>query len=110
MLYMKRSDIWAEISTFDRLRWNLVFTWKKSQTNRSIVMERKDSFAARIQKMRNRKRYRPQDRPTFVHSSHTVHRSWTSETSLKVPFGKGDRLVVVHAGGDAGSTDGAALV
>ena len=72
-------------------------------------MERTGVVAARIQYLHNIKRYREQGPPiiyidkTFLHSSHTVHRSWqSSETSLKVPFSKGNRLIVVHAHSAAG--------
>ena len=40
-----------------------------------------------------------------------MHRSWQSESvALKVPFGKGDRFIVVHAGSENGFIDGASLV
>ena len=48
---------------------------------------------------------------TFVHTSYCVHRSWQSElVVLKVPFGKGERFIVVHAGTDKGFIEKALLV
>ena len=82
----------------------LGFRWRKSQANRSLLMERTDIVAARIQFLRNIKKYRVNDRPiiytdeTFVHSTYTVSKSWqSSEVSLQAPFCRGERLIVLHA-------------
>ncbi|XP_053372912.1 uncharacterized protein LOC128546425 [Mercenaria mercenaria] len=48
---------------------------------------------------------------TFVHAAHTALKCWQSEdVVLDVPFNKGDRLIIVHAGSDAGFVKGAGLV
>ena len=95
----------------------LGFRWRKSQTNRSLLMERTDIVAARIQFLRKIKKYRENGRPiiytdeTFVHSSHTVSKSWqSSEVSLQAPFSRGERLIVLHAGSKAGFLKGTELV
>ena len=81
----------------------LGFRWRKSQTNRSLLMERTDIVAARIQFLRNIKKYRVNCRPiiytdeTFVHSTHTVSKSWqSSKVSLQAPFCRGERRMFVH--------------
>ena len=62
-----------------------------------------------FQFLRNIKKYRENGRPiiytdeTFVHSTHTVSKSWQSpEVSLQAPFCRGERLIVLHAGSKAG--------
>ena len=36
---------------------------------------------------------------TYVHTSHTVSKSWQSDNASKnVPFSKGQRYIVVHVG------------
>lgn len=41
---------------------------------------------------------------TYLHSNHTKNKSWSdnSEHGLKKPFGKGQRVIIVHAGGSTG--------
>ncbi len=95
----------------------LGFSWKKTQSNRSILMERADVVNSRVEFLRKIKKLREDGRTivytdeTFVHSAHTMHRSWQSkDISLKVPFSKGQRLIIVHAGTEAGFIKGASLV
>lgn len=80
-------------------------------------MEWTDIVAARIQFLRKIKKYRENGRPiiytdeTFVHSSHTVSKSWqSSEVSHQAPFSRGERLIVLHAGSKAGFLKGTELV
>ena len=103
--------------TFRKLLHETGSRWKKTQTNRSLLMERTDIVAARVQFLRKMHKMRADGRTivytdeTFVHTSHCVHRSWQSESvALKVPFGKGERFIVVHAGTDNGFIEGASLV
>ena len=78
--------------------------------------ERSDVIAARLQFLRNIKKFQEEERQniytdaTYVHSSHSVHRSWqSSDVSLQVPFSRGERFIVVHTGTDTGLIGGAAL-
>ena len=88
-----------------------------TQTNRSLLMERTDVVASRIQFLRQIRKYRQEGSPivytdeTFVHTSHSAHRSWQSDDfAMKVPFGKGTRYIVAHAGSEAGFIPGADLI
>ena len=72
-------------------------------------MERPDVVALRIQFLRNIKKLRDAvytivyTDETYVHSSHSVAKAWQPEgTGLNVPFSKGWRMIVVHAGSDKG--------
>ena len=80
-------------------------------------MERTNIVAARIQFLRNIKKYRENGRPiiytdeTFVHSTHTVSKSWqSSKVSLQAPFCRGKRLIDLHAGSKGGFLKGTELV
>ena len=95
----------------------LGFSWKRTVSNRKILMERPDVVAHRIQYLRKMKQYRDAGRPivytdeTFVHANHTMHKCWQSdEISLKAPFSKGDRLIILHAGSEQGFIEGADLI
>ena len=47
----------------------------------------------------------------YVHTYHYVHLSWQSDlVAQKVPFGKGQRFIIVHTGTDQGFIEGASLV
>ena len=102
--------------TLQKLLHETGFRWK-TQTNRSLLMERTDIVEARVQFLRKMRRMRADRRTivytdeTFVHTSYCVHLSWQSElVVLKVPFGKGKRFIVVHAGTDKGFIEEALLV
>lgn len=80
-------------------------------------MERSDIVFLRAQYLRKIKAFREMGRPiiytdeTFVHAAHTTPKCWQSEdTVLAVPFNKGNRLIIVHAGSEAGFVKGAQLV
>ena len=48
---------------------------------------------------------------TFAHASHSVKRPWQSnDVGMKVPFGKGTRYIIVHAGNENNFLSGAELV
>ena len=100
-----------------RIMHDIGFSWKKTQSNRDVLMERSDVVAARINYLRSMKKYRDEERTivytdqTFVHSGHTTPRTWQSDdVALRVPFSKGERVVVVHAGSEEGFIQGAELV
>lgn len=95
----------------------LGFRWKKTQTNRRILMERPDIIASMINYLRQVKRFREEGRTvvytdeTFIHSSHTTRLSWQSEDlSVLPPFSKGERLIIVHAGCEKSFINDASLV
>ena len=103
--------------TLRKLLKSLGFRWRATQTNRSALMERTDVAASRIQYLRQIQKYREEGRTivytdeTFVHTSHSAKRSWQSEEfAMKVPFSKGSRYIIVHAGSVSGFIDGAELI
>ena len=68
-------------------------------------MERTDIVSWRVSYLQKIKKYRDDSRPnvymdeTLVHTSHHVTKSWQcDDIALKVPIGKWERYVIVHAG------------
>lgn len=84
--------------------------WKKTEDNRKVLMETYDIRMKRITFLRKMIAYRTEGRnfvytdETYIHSSHTQPRRWTdaSGKELKKPISKGQRLIIVHAGGENG--------
>lgn len=97
---------------------SLGFRWKKTQTNRKLLTEKSDLRNARVKYLRQIKQYREEKRPivymdeTYFHSSSSSEKSWTDseKTGLKKPVSKGQRVVVVHAGGEMGFVPNALLM
>lgn len=95
----------------------LGFKWKKTETNRKMLIEQSQIRFQRIEYLRKIKKYREEGRPiiytdeSYVDSSHASHHSWTDGPTkgIKKPISKGNRLVIVHAGGEAGFVPNALL-
>lgn len=81
------------------------FSYKKTD-KRKILLERYDIILKRISFLREAKKIDNWDNVVFIdetwlNANHTVSRSWTDDTqasTLKVPMGKGARLIICHAG------------
>ena len=93
------------------------FQYRRCTTNRKILMERPDVVAQRISYLRNIKRLREAGYTiiytdeTYVHSSHSVSKCWQSQDAgLHVPFSKGERMIIIHAGSKKGFINGASMV
>ncbi|GLV31415.1 hypothetical protein CBL_21198, partial [Carabus blaptoides fortunei] len=95
----------------------LGFRFRKTRTNRTLLVEKHDVRLLRLNYLRKIREYRNADRPivyldeTYIHSSHTVPKTWSDDTSkgLMSPVSKGQRLIIVHAG-YKGFISGAGLI
>ena len=74
----------------------LGFTYRKSQTNRKLLMERGDVVLSRIRYLRKIRQLREAGcnivytDETYVHSNHTVSKTWQNgDVGANVPFSKG---------------------
>lgn len=73
-------------------------------------MEKHEIRLKRIDYLKNLVKFRNEKRPiiytdeTFIHSSHTTEKGWYDDSlkGLKKPISKGQRLIIVHAGGENG--------
>lgn len=98
------------------------FTFKKCNDGRRFLMERDDIVTARLEFLRKMHDLRedPLQRPivyldeTWINQNHTKKYIWqhsSNEGGLRVPIGKGSRLIIVHAGSAKhGFIEGAELV
>lgn len=88
----------------------LGFRWKKTPNNRKLLIERNDIRLLRINFLQKMKFYREQNRSivyideTYVHKGHTVSKSWSdnSANGFCSNISKGERLIIIHAGGEMG--------
>jgi transposase len=88
----------------------LGFKWRKTQNNRKLLTETQDIREKRISYLRSVRRFRSEGRPivyldeSYIHSTHMQSKSWADESNngLRVPISKGDRLIIIHAGGEKG--------
>lgn len=92
-----------------RILKSLHFQYKKYNGGRKFLMERNDIVATRVKFLRTMYdlRHNKDTRPiiyldeTWVNQNHTRGYIWQNEDNsegLKVPTGKGSRLIICHAG------------
>ncbi|GBP38243.1 hypothetical protein EVAR_18123_1 [Eumeta japonica] len=107
----------GSVASLRRIIKNLGFKWKKTENNRKILIEQSQIRFQRIEYLRKIKKYREEGRPiiytdeSYIDSSHASHHSWTDGPTKgnKKPLSKGNLLVIVHAGGEAGFVPNALL-
>ncbi|XP_023717166.1 uncharacterized protein LOC111869699 [Cryptotermes secundus] len=93
------------------------FKWKKTRNNRGALIER-DIRSKRVAYLCAIKKYREEGQTiiyedeTFIHSSHTRPKNWTDDTpsGYMAPVSKGQRLIIVYAGGRTGFIPGSLLI
>lgn len=86
------------------------FQWKTTESNRKILVERMDIREKRIRYLQQIKRYREEGRPiiymdeSYVLTSHVSGKTWTDSSNkcLHKPTSKGERIIIIHAGGEKG--------
>ena len=97
----------------------LGFKYKKLDKNRKGLVERKDIVNKRIHFLRTIKKKRDEGYTpiyldeTWVHTNHTTSHQWIGSNeskNRKIPLGKGQRFVVLHAGCEKGFLPGCDLV
>jgi len=103
--------------TLRRLLHELGFKWQTLRSNRRVLTEKPDIINKRIQFLREMSRTREQGRPvvymdeTYIQASHSPRKGWQSEEiKHHVPIGKGERLIIVHAGSETGFVPNAGLI
>ncbi|XP_025192691.1 uncharacterized protein LOC112592757 [Melanaphis sacchari] len=105
----KKTNYTGCVRSMQRLLKNLKFSYKKCNDGRMFLMERNDIIALRCKFLRQMctLRENKDDRPmvyldeTWVNQNHSRTLIWQKENNsggLKVPTGKGGRLIVCHAG------------
>lgn len=90
------------------------FRWRKTKTNKRILMESHDVAYQRFVFLKKITQYRAEGRPivyndeSYIDSSHVSKKGWSdnSNAGVAAPINKGRRLVMLHAGGEMGFIDG----
>lgn len=96
----------------------LGFRYKKCQSKRKMLIERHSIQQWRGKYITAIRKYRSEERPiyfqdeTYVNESQNVPACWQSNTERGAlsSIGKGNRLVIVHAGGSSGFVEGALTI
>jgi transposase len=104
------TDFRGGVTSMKKILKQIGFQWKKTENNRKLLVERLDIREKRISYLTQIKRYREEGRPvvymdeSYVLSSHVAGKIWadTSGKGLHAPVSKGDRLIIIHAGGEKG--------
>lgn len=108
----------GKLSSFRAVVRKMGFRWQKTEDNRKMLIEKTEIRAKRVEFLRKLKQYKDEGRnivytdETYLHSSHTVPKSWDdgSTSGIKAPVSKGQRLIIVHAGGCRGFIPNALLI
>jgi len=120
--YQEKTDYKGSKTSMWRILKSLHFKYKKCNDGRKFLMERNDIVAMRVKFLRTMCNLRQNNdtRPvvyldeTWVNQNHTRGYIWQNETNsegLKVPTGKGSRLIICHAGSSSfGFVAGSKLV
>ena len=104
--------------TLYRLLNNMGFKYKKSNSNRKLIIERPNIVTWRTKYLRAVQHYRTQNRniiyidETWVDNSMCFSKCWQSEDTLGVLENNSSscHLIIVHAGGKNGFVNGAELI
>lgn len=96
----------------------LGFKWAKTRNNRKVLVEKTDIRNKRISYIRQLQQFRGSGHPivfmdeSYILTSHTNSKGWADDSNkgLMVPINKGQRLIIVHAGGADGFIPNAALM
>lgn len=118
LVLQEEIDFKGSRETLRKILRKIGFRYKKTQSNRKVLIERNDISAWRatyLQKIK--KNELGEQKPivyldeTYIHSSHTVGRTWQSDDMDGVlnPVSKGSRWIIVHAGGEKGFVPNALL-
>lgn len=114
----KETGYTGGIDSLRKVVKDMGFRWRKTKTNRKLLMEKHDIRQLRVSYLRTIQSYRNEKRPiiymdeTYIHSSHTVATCWSdnSNEGLARPISKGLRLIIVHAGCETGFIPNAKLI
>lgn len=121
-ILMQKIDFHGSVKSMWIILKSLGFTYKMCNDGRKFLMERNDIVAARTTFLRKMHNIRNEQSPrpiiyldeTWVNQNHSRKYIWQNSTSkggLKVPVGKGSRLIICHAGSSKlGFIEGAQLV
>lgn len=93
--------------SLNRIIKELGFKWAATENNRKVLTETSAIRLLRINYLQKLKQYRQQNRPIIFTDETYVH---AKTFTLKKPISKGQRVIIVHAGSEAGFVPNALLM
>lgn len=89
---------------------SLGFKWKATPSNRKVLIEKSDLRQKRIHYLKCLIKHREEKRPivyvdeSYILSSHVSSKSWRDDSAKCIhrPVSKGERLIIINAGGEMG--------
>lgn len=113
----EKIDFQGSISTLRKIILHIGFRWRKTRNNRKILVEQQRIKSLRCAYLRSIHQYRTEGRSivymdeTYLHTTHTTPLAWSDESlsGLFSPVSKGQRLIIIHAGGEHGFVPNAYL-
>ncbi|XP_046687899.1 uncharacterized protein LOC124373579 [Homalodisca vitripennis] len=86
------------------------YRWRKTKSNKHILMETQDVAYKRFVYLRKIQEYRKEKRPivftdeSYIDSAHVSGKGWSDDSNAGVAtqLSKGERLIFLHAGGELG--------
>lgn len=108
--FVEETNYTGSRETLRKIMHDMGFRWTKTKNNRKLLMEKPDIQQLRRNFLRSMKRFREEMRPiiymdeTYIHSSHTHAKTWNDKSTegFHAPVSKGQRLIIVNAGGENG--------
>lgn len=96
----------------------LGFSWKTCQSKRKLLIERSDISVWRLRYLHQITQFRREGwnivyiDETYIQQAHMVGKCWQSEEEIGATssIGAGQRLIIVHGGGEEGFVEGALLI
>ncbi|RZF32437.1 hypothetical protein LSTR_LSTR001901 [Laodelphax striatellus] len=93
-----------------RILKNIGFRWKKTKTNKHILMESQDVVHKRFVYLKKLREFRAENRPivytdeSYIDSAHVSGKGWFDDSlsGVAAQISKGERLIILHAGGEMG--------
>ncbi|XP_050312224.1 uncharacterized protein LOC126747544 [Anthonomus grandis grandis] len=117
---LDRAIIQEPISTptLSKLLKKIGFRWTKTEDNRKALMESYDIRLKRIKYLKQIFKYKEEGRnivytdESYIHSSHTKDKGWFDESrhGIRKLISKGQRLIILHAGGRNGFVNNGLLI
>ena len=96
----------------------LGFKWRKTRNKRRVLIENHNIHSLRETYLTCLRKYIAEGHPivyedeAYIHSSHIVPKSWSddSNSGFMAPVSKGERMIIIHAGGRLGFIPNALLI
>lgn len=97
-----------------RILRRIGYRWRKTKTNKRILMESHDVAYQRFVFLKKISQFRAEGRPivyndeSYIDSSHVSKKGWSDDSNagIAAPINKGKRLIMLHAGGEMGFIEG----